>query len=538
MKNTLRNLIFTSLFAVTSLCAQGLVIPQVADGKDESGGIWTSTVVLTNTTGSDTTASLAFYQDTTGGGTKQWTPTFAGVASTEGILLPAASTLFLQTPGNTPLTQGWGELIASSGVVAYVIYTYTSGQNASQGTAQAVTAASRILVPFDNTGSHATELAVVNPNSSQVSIQVNLKTTDGNVSTGTTLTMAGEGQMAFGMSDQFSATTKKAGLAEFYASTGTFAIIALQANTSPSGLFSFTTAPVYPQTTEAPVIATSAGGGGGGGGIPAGDVTFAGFTIGKITSAGLVIENVGGQFAAYTPSAWNGPYAATKFPPYCSVLSTTFSSGTFPFAPSLFLDAGKSLSLSGPSLPINYSTLPATNPTNIGPEYLLQLSSNTLVDGGTYTLSGTGGTQVAAFSTSATLPSNFTTNVNTISAVSRSQPLTVTWGGSGFENVIIGVNATTLSMTSTSQVVVSCAVPASLETYSIPANALSLLPAVASGATGFGAVTLSTAPAIQGSVSADSAEGTTFTPNLVGGGKIKYGAFAPSYGVVQSVTIQ
>jgi hypothetical protein len=255
MKDTLRNLIFTSLFAVTSLCAQGLVIPQVADG-----GGWSSTVVLTNTTSSPIQVTLAFYQDTGANGeTEPWTPTFEGVPSTNDFQVAAASTVFLQTPGTaTALTQGWGELTGTTaGVVAYVIYTYTSGpngQNTSQGTAQAVTGSSRILVPFDNTGNLATELAVVNATASQVSIQVNLKTSDGNVSTGTTLTMAGEGQLAFGMPAQFPATVGKSGLAEFYTNTGSFAIIALQSNKSSTGAFSFTTAPVYPETTNAPII--------------------------------------------------------------------------------------------------------------------------------------------------------------------------------------------------------------------------------------------------------------------------------------------
>ena len=253
MKDTLRNLIVSFLFAVTSLCAQGLVIPQVADG-----GGWSSTVVLTNTTASPIQVSLAFYQDTTDGATEPWTPTFEGVPSTEGMLLTPASTVFLQTPGTaTTVTQGWGELIGTTaGVVAYVVYTYTSptSQATSQGTAQAVIGSSRILVPFDNTGNLATELAVVNTKSSQVSISVNIKTSDGTVSTGTTLTLPGEGQTAFGMPAQFKATVGQSGLAEFYTNTGSFAIIALQSNTNPStGVFSFTTAPVYPQT-GAPII--------------------------------------------------------------------------------------------------------------------------------------------------------------------------------------------------------------------------------------------------------------------------------------------
>jgi hypothetical protein len=292
MKNTLRNLIVTSLF-VTSLCAQALVIPQVADG-----GGWASTVVLTNTTGSDTTASLTFYQVAAGGVPQSWTPPL-DIPSTEGLAIPAGSSLFLHSSGiAAALTQGWAQLIGP-GVVGYVVYTYTSGttgQYTSQGTAPAVTGSTRILVPFDNTGSHATQLAVVNPNAGQVTVSVKLNA-DGAVSTGGLLTLSGEGQMTFAMAKQFPATVGTSGLAEFYTGTGNFAIIALQANTSLSGVFSFTSAPTYSETGPS-IIATSTGA------VPAGDIAFGGFSDGRITSSAS-IRNIGGQFGVYKPAyAW------------------------------------------------------------------------------------------------------------------------------------------------------------------------------------------------------------------------------------------
>jgi hypothetical protein len=530
MKNTLRSLIFTSLFAVTSLCAQqGLVIPQVADGDG-----WASTIVLTNTTADASQVSLVFYS-----GGQAWTPSFVGQGVNPASLsLPAASTLFISTTGTAKaLTQGWAELTgaAAGAVVAYVIYTYTNGQNTSQGTAQAVTTASRILVPFDNTGSLATEIAVVNPNPSSVSISVNLKTTDGTVTTSSLPDIPGEGQIAFVLQTEpgFTSTAGQAGLAEFYASTGSFAIIALQSNTNPkTNVFSFTTAPVYPQTTESPIISSSpAGGGGGGGAIPAGNITFAGLSIGKITSAGIVTESVGGDFGAYTPAAWDPPYEGTKFAPYCNVWGVSYTLGQpFPAAPGFYLDAGPSLSLSGPPPLAANTTLPAANiPNFVGPDYLLQLPQNTLVDGGTYTLSGPGGTQVDSFSAQATLPSNFSTNANTISVVNRSQPLTISWGGSGFEGITIGVIGSTLSGMTFTEKVLSCAVPASLGTYSVPTAALSLLPASPAGT-----LTVGTLPAAP----ASSGPPTTLTPGLKQGGKIQYGAFTPSYAVAQIVAIQ
>jgi hypothetical protein len=243
MNNTLRNLILSTLFAVTSACAQGLVIPQVADG-----GGWSSTVVLTNTTASSAEATLTFYQDTTPGNTELWTPPFVGGAATSGLVMPAGSSLFLQTTGIAPtVTQGWAQLISTAGVVGYVVYTYSFGQTSSGASAPAVSGASRIMVPFDNTAGVSTTLAVVNANASDLSISVNFSI-QGRIIKGSLTRLPGEGQLAFVMSTQFPETAGLPGLAEFYTNTGSFAIIALRATTNTDGTFSFASAPVYPET--------------------------------------------------------------------------------------------------------------------------------------------------------------------------------------------------------------------------------------------------------------------------------------------------
>jgi hypothetical protein len=520
MKNLLCPIL--TLLSAATLCAQIQVIPQVADG-----GGWKSTVVLVNTTATETTALLTFFKDTTAGATESWAPPFLEGSSTS-INIPAGSAVFLHTSGSAAaVSQGWGQLVAGSGVVAYVIYTFTTGGRAQDATAPAVSASTRILVPFDNTNQLVTALAVVNPNAGSLSISVNFNTSSG-VSTAALPTIPAQGQMAFLMPSQFSGTTGKSGLAEFYATSGSFAIIALRAN--PTG--GFTSAPVFPEN-GAPIIST--GTGSGGGGSIAGDITFSGFTIGKITSSAGSQEIAGGQFSAYTHAEWDPPYAGTKVGA-CLIYQVSYpSTALYPSAPSVFLDAG-ALSLSGPGLTAG-TTVPKLSVPD-GPVYELSLPSGTLVGGGTYTLTGSGGTQVDAFKVSATLPDNFAvTNLASITTINRSTPLTLNWTGSGFENVIINVNGTTLGST-VHQVVVTCVVPSSTGTYSIPAEALSYLPVITGGASSLGQVSASTAPAISGTVSSQSATSTTFTPNLVGGGKINYGSFAPSFTVLKSVTIQ
>lgn len=254
MSVSLQNLMLTVLFSLSYVSAQVQVssqvqvIPQVADG-----GGWRSTVVLTNTTASDTTATLTFYMDTTGGATQQWAPTFLEANSAGILVVPAGSSLFLHTPGTaSTVFQGWAQVITTPGVVGYVVYTYSSPGRADQdATAPAGFTASRILVPFDNTNGLITALAVVNPNPSSLSISANFKTMGGAVTTGSLPNIPGQGQMAFLMPNQLPGTAGLSGLAEFYTNSGSFAIIALRAN--PTG--AFTSAPVYFETGP-PIIST------------------------------------------------------------------------------------------------------------------------------------------------------------------------------------------------------------------------------------------------------------------------------------------
>jgi hypothetical protein len=537
MRTILRNLILSVLVSMPCVWAQ-LVIPQVADG-----GGWRSTVVLTNTTLLEIkNISLTFLKDIPGtsvGETGPWSPNFLE-GSFSGDLLPGSSQ-YLHTSGTGPLTQGWAQLAASPGVVAYVIYTQNVGGHDQDATAPAVSSASRIMVPFDNTmpagaaKSLVTALAVVNPNPFPLTISANFQL-DGQATgiQGTPISLPAEGQIAFVMPSQFCETKLQSGLAEFYStkpSGANFSIIALRAN--PTG--GFTSLNVYNETGP-PIIATSGGGSGCGGGVPQGDITFGGFSIGKTTTSTGTKEVVVGQFAAYTPTEWNSPFNGTQIDK-CLVYDTTWATGTPPpYAPDLLLDAGPSLTLTG--LPGGSVALPATiTPGANGPIYTMNLTTGTLVPGGTYTLRGTGGTEVEQFVASATLPSNFTANVNTINTIDRTKPLPVTWTGTGFDNVIISLNGTAPSNASIHQVVLTCVVAANLGTYSIPAEALSKLPSITGTVSGSASLSVTTAPSISGQFSSQSTTDTTITPNLKSGGRVTYGGFEPYFAVIQSVLI-
>jgi hypothetical protein len=185
------------------------IIPQVADGAG-----WSTTIVLANKTSSTQSATLSFNQDTSGSATTPWTPPFVESVSLSSISLAAGSTLFLHTPGTSAnLTQGWGQLDAAAGVTGYAIFTQrVSGRPAQDATALAASAASRILVPFDNSSGYISAVALANPTGSAETVQANVRTSDGTFSV-TLATLPAKGQTTFLVKDVFTGTAGKSGLA-------------------------------------------------------------------------------------------------------------------------------------------------------------------------------------------------------------------------------------------------------------------------------------------------------------------------------------
>ena len=505
---------------LVGLSAQGLVIPQVADGAN-----WKTTVVITNTTASTAAATLTFNMDTVAGATAAWTPTFLEGNNTTGLSLPAGSSTYLHTPGTAAaLTQGWAQLSAPSGVEAYVVYTFTQPATgkASDATAQAGASATRILMPFDNTNGLVTAMAIVNPNAAAENISVNFRTSSG-VTTGSLGSLPAMGQLAFVVPTQFADLENRAGLAEFY-STGTFSIIALRAN--PSG--GFTSAPVYFESGP-PILQQSGGGDGAG-------VTYGGFALSEqnqVASTSTLTEGAAGGFSSYTSTAWNTP--VTTVSP-CSITKLDWSlTGTDPLLPMTLLDAGE-IDISGPNVP---STPLTKTTTPIGPSYGLQFSNGTLKDGGSYTLTGKGGTQVGAFTVSGTMPTNFkVTNLSSIATINRSQPLTVNWTGTGFADVDVVASSLVTGVSGIESVTVSCIVPASAGTFAIPTAALAYLDPVSSGALlSTGLLKVSTVENAPTGATAVGSNVKQLTPPLVGGGSIDYGEFLPVVSYSKSVLI-
>jgi hypothetical protein len=241
------------LFAPSFVRAQSLIIPQIADG-----GAWQTTLVLTNTSASPASASLSFFEEISVGTTQAWNLQFLEVSNTQNLSIPAGATIILHTQDNPSASTntGWAQMQSSTAVSAYAIFTqHVPGRQDQDGTAPAAPAASRILVPFDNSNGFVTTIAIANTTAVSENISVNLLPNSGVISSPSPITLPGQGHAAFALPTQFAATNGISGTLEFYIANGSFSILALRFN--PTG--AFTAAPVYSETGP-PVIGSNPGG--------------------------------------------------------------------------------------------------------------------------------------------------------------------------------------------------------------------------------------------------------------------------------------
>ncbi len=167
------------------------------------------------------------------------------------------------------------------------------------------------------------------------------------------------------------------------------------------------------------------------------------------------------------------------------------------------LDAGAQLTLNGPnasnvavprdadsrsyykslaqttSLPGGIPGLPGGLPNIPG----LGGSGSPVIAQGTYTLRGTGGADIGPFSATVTVPQPITwTNKSSITNITRSSGVTVTWSGGGTSDFvsIIGTSAQRVGGTDTrpiyQAVIFTCITNASARTFTVPASVLTQLP--------------------------------------------------------------
>ena len=253
------------------------------------------------------------------------------------------------------------------------------------------------------------------------------------------------------------------------------------------------------------------------------NVNVGGFAIAKIASS-VTQETASGAVFSFTPGEWitlnSGPLFGD-----CRVYDRTYpKGGRDPGNPSSSLDAGTKLPLAGPNLPAGFAM--GQIASAFGPVYSNSPALGTWT-GGTYSLTGSGGSQVGPFSTSTNFPGAFTvSNWDDIATVNRNNALQLIWRGSNFSNVVVVLSTTVVSGATEHLTTINCTIPGAPGGYTIPAAALGYLSAVGASGSSFG--TLSVQGTNQG----------TFAASLVGGGQLDVGTFSANLGVVKNVAVQ
>jgi uncharacterized protein (TIGR03437 family) len=254
-----------------------------------------------------------------------------------------------------------------------------------------------------------------------------------------------------------------------------------------------------------------------------GTITMAGLILGENDISGSATYVVGGVINQYSVGEFLIPYNGPRIDK-CTILHEVYPAGTKePSAPDAQLDAG-SMAFTGPGVSLAV-------PKVQGLLYNATLSS--LAAGGSYTLTASGGPQVAPFSIPTNFLNSFTvTNLSSLAVVNRAQPLTVNWTGSGFDTVEIQVNTTTETSTTVNTLVLNCAVPASLGTYTVPTAALAYL-------TPGSAQLQVTADINNGAdISAESSTNPNNTIKLVNGNLVDFGGWGPYIDHFITATVQ
>jgi hypothetical protein len=138
-------------------------------------------------------------------------------------------------------------------------------------------------------------------------------------------------------------------------------------------------------------------------------------------------------------------------------------------------DAGPNLTVNGPNGTESLTVTQGLVPTEY--DGVLNSVGKYLIPGA-YTVAGTGGANVGSFSALFNIPTppNWT-NQTSLSTVTRTNGLTVNWGGVLGNNSILieGVSATDATLTKGAAF--SCAAPASAGTFTVPPEVLQTLPA-------------------------------------------------------------
>jgi hypothetical protein len=220
----------TQTFSLTIGSSQSftsaLRVPQILDGAG-----WNVRFAIINTDQVPVTFTFQFWgQD----GSLLPFPILNG---TPGVLtgtLPPGASFFAQSPGtSTTLQQGWAEIASSGKIGVTAIYQFNDGgPRDSSGTETATLSGNSILMPFDNTQSNVTAVAIANTNSTQALTVSMLFETDGGAQSTSSLVLQPHTQQTFVAPILNPAVAGSRGSIKFTAPTPDIAVVGLEFNST------------------------------------------------------------------------------------------------------------------------------------------------------------------------------------------------------------------------------------------------------------------------------------------------------------------
>ncbi len=199
-----------------------LTIAQVVDGAS-----WETEFQIVSLATTSVTYSFQFWGDN---GSPMALPIVNGTAGVVSGSLSVGRSAFVQTPGTAAsLLEGWASVTSNGpiGVVA-IFRQRVTGRPDSEGTVVGAQSGSSVFMPFDNTNSYLTGVAIGNTNTLQtLAVTMQFTAADGTVTMGS-LSLPPSSHTAFQISTMFPQLGGVEGTVKFSAPTSDITVVGLR----------------------------------------------------------------------------------------------------------------------------------------------------------------------------------------------------------------------------------------------------------------------------------------------------------------------
>lgn len=210
------------------------VVPQVV-----SGGGWSTTFALVNTSTTRARAHLDFYDD-------QGAPlpltltqslvgaTGAAVANRADLTLEPGTMALVEASGDQIPRAGWARLLAEGNVSGYTMLAYSDGSATRESAAPiAIPLANAYLLPFDNTDGYFNGVALANNSTEAVDVLATLRDPTGVTIKTETISLPALGHSSFAIGSRYPITANTRGTVEFSSTvSGRISVLGIRAGSN------------------------------------------------------------------------------------------------------------------------------------------------------------------------------------------------------------------------------------------------------------------------------------------------------------------